>query len=74
MNQINVFGILQTFVEKFVLSIKVIELIACMCQSQMHNKMQKTLVQLLINGIFFFGGGGDYGFLSMKVAKPPKLI
>lgn len=58
MNQINVFGILQTFVEKFVLSIKVIELIACMCQSQMHNKMQKTLVQLLINGIFFFGGGG----------------
>lgn len=57
MNQINVFGILQTFVEKFVLSIKVIELIACMCQSQMHNKMQKTLVQLLINGIFFFGGG-----------------
>lgn len=32
-------------------------------------------VQLLINGIFFFlGGGGDYGFLSMKVAKPPKLI
>lgn len=73
MNQINVFGILQTFVEKFVLSIKVIELIACMCQSQMHNKMQKTLVQLLINGIFFWGGG-DYGFLSMKVAKPPKLI
>lgn len=73
MNQINVFGILQTFVEKFVLSIKVIELIACMCQSQMHNKMQKTLVQLLINGIFF-GWGGDYGFLSMKVAKPPKLI
>lgn len=57
MNQINVFGILQTFVEKFVLSIKVIELIACMCQSQMHNKMQKTLVQLLINGIFFGGGG-----------------
>lgn len=43
MNQINVFGILQTIVEKFVLSIKVIELIACMCQSQMHNKMQKTL-------------------------------
>lgn len=74
MNQINVFGILQTFVEKFVLSIKVIELIACMCQSQMHNKMQKTLVQLLINGIFFWGVGGDYGFLSMKVAKPPKLI
>lgn len=73
MNQINVFGILQTIVEKFVLSIKVIELIACMCQSQMHNKMQKTLVQLLINGIFFLGGG-DYGFLSMKVAKPPKLI
>lgn len=30
-------------------------------------------VQLLINGIFL-GGGGDYGFLSMKVAKPPKLI